>query len=168
VVATMRFLLPIFIACSVPACAGEDDPGPGAPTGAEGEGEGGGEGASQGPRQVMPVPAEPDFVLFVSNQSFDLDPVDIQVFVDDELAVEGDFLVESQHSWHMFELELTPGPHTIRAVSEAGETERVDSIELPEQVRYAVINFWFYEAGSPEPYGPTFSFDLFEEPPGFD
>jgi hypothetical protein len=157
----MRLWIPLLVALSVPACA-QDDPLPGDPSGGEGT------SASREPRQLPPVSPEPNFVLFVSNQSFDLDPVDIQISVDGELVVEGDFLVGSQHSWHEFGLELEPGTHTIRAVSEAGDTEREDAIELPAEVRYAVINFWYYETGSPEPYGPTFSFDLFEDPPGFD
>ena len=41
--------------------------------------------------------------FYVSNQSFDLDPVDIDVYVDDVKLITGDFLVEGQHSWHAYD-----------------------------------------------------------------
>jgi hypothetical protein len=155
------FLLSLALAMTVPACAG-DDTRPHSRRGGPEAGE------PLEPRQLLPAPAEPNFVLFVSNQSFDIDPVDIGIFIDDELVVEGDFLVGSQHSWHRFDLALGPGKHTVLATSSAGDTERVDTIELPDAARYAVINFWYYPASDSEPYGPTFSFDVFEDPPGFD
>ena len=155
-------LLPLALAMiTVPACAGDDSRSHGRRGGPE-------RGEPLEPRQLSPAPAEPSFVLFVSNQSFDIDPVDIGIFVDDELAIEGDFLVGSQHSWHRFDLDLGPGKHTVRAMTSAGDTELVETVDLPEAIRYAVINFWYYPASDTESYGPTFSFDVFEDPPGFD
>lgn len=121
------------------------------------------------PRQLLPVATDPTFVLYVSNQSFEIDPVDIEIHLDGELAVEGDFLVEGQHSWHTFDFRLAPGAHEVRAVSRAGTTEYVQTIELPEGDRYGVLDFWYYgEESSSEAYGPTFSFQLFSEPPVFE
>ncbi len=156
-----RLVFPLLLAITVPACAADDS---------RSHTRRGGPEASEPlePRQLPPVPAEPNFVLFVSNQSFDIDPVDIGIFIDDELAVEGDFLVGSQHSWHKFDLQLGPGKHTIRAMTSAGDTERVDTFELPGETRYAVVNFWYYPESDSEAYGPTFSFDVFEDPPGFE
>jgi hypothetical protein len=125
----------------------------------------GGDGGPE-PRQLLPVSTEPNFVLYVSNQSFDLDPVDIEVRLDGELALEGDFLVEGQHSWHTFDFDLAPGTHELRAVTLAGETVAVEEIEIADGTRYGVLNFWYYESG--EAYGPSFGFDLFSEPPAFD
>lgn len=71
------------------------------------------------------APSSGRFTLYVSNQSFDLDPVDIRVYLDDELAVERD------------------------------------------DQRYGLLNFWYYQTGSPEPYGPELSFELLDEPPVF-
>jgi hypothetical protein len=34
--------------------------------------------------------------------------------------------------------------------------------------KWAVINFWFYAAGSPEPTPPQFSWNLFDEQPAFE
>ncbi|HTE50011.1 MAG TPA: hypothetical protein VK698_04005 [Kofleriaceae bacterium] len=125
--------------------------------------------SEEAPRQVLPVSTSPNFVLYVSNQSFDLDPVDIEVRLDGELAVEGDFLVEGQHSWHTFDFELAPGSHELRAVTRAGETVLSETVEIADRERYGVLDFWYYPPGSSsEPYGPAFSFDLFDEPPVFD
>ena len=157
----MRLILPLLLAISVPGCAADDSLPRSRRGGSEVQ-------EPLEPRQLPPVPTEPNFVLYVSNQSFDIDPVDIDIYIDDELTVEGDFLVGTQHSWHQFEIELSPGEHTIRAVTSAGDTERTDTIEIPEEKRYAVVNFWYYPESDTEPFGPTFSFDLFEDPPGFD
>lgn len=121
------------------------------------------------PRQLVPAATDPTFVLYVSNQSFDIDPVDIEVLLDGQRAVEGDFLVEGQHSWHTFSFELAPGAHELRAVTVGGESIAVETIEVGEEPRYGVLDFWYYEPGHdyPEAYGPTFSFELFSEPPVF-
>ena len=121
------------------------------------------------PRQLMPTATNPTFVLYVSNQSFDIDPVDIEVLLDGQRAVEGDFLVEGQHSWHTFSFELAPGTHELRAVTRAGDSIAVETIEMGQEPSYSVLDFWFYEPGHsyPEAYGPTFSFELLSEPPVF-
>jgi hypothetical protein len=157
----MRPLL-LVLALSLSGCI-TDGEGPAPQRGNQGRETG---GEAEEPRQLLPVPTQPNFVLYVSNQSFEIDPVDIDVFVDGELAVEGDFLVGSQHTWHMFEFELAPGEHTIRAVTSAGDTRLSDTVDITDQTRYAVVNFWYYEGH--EPYGPTFSLNLFDDPPGFD
>lgn len=148
----------LVLAITVPACT-DDDTGPNGRRGGP---------ESLEPRQLSPAPAEPSFVLFVSNQSFDIDPVDIGIFIDDNLAIEGDFLVGSQHTWHKFEFALPPGKHTILATTSAGDTELTETIDLPAATRYGVINFWYYPESDTEPYGPTFGFDVFEDPPGFE
>lgn len=152
----------LLLALSVPACATDSD-GPIPDRRSRGREQSGG---AREPSQRLPVPAEPNFVLYVSNQSFELDPVDIEVTLDGELAVEGDFLVEGQHSWHMFKFKLRPGPRTLRVASEVGDTRLTETIEIAGATRYAVINFWYY--GGHEPYGPAFSLDLYDVPPGFD
>src|SRR5688572_23816664 len=79
------------------------------------------------PQQHLPKTASPSFTLFVSNQSLDKQLVDIQVFIDGQLAVSGDFSVFqqdhsgegcggeplAQHNWYEFDFNLTPGPHSI-------------------------------------------------------
>jgi hypothetical protein len=64
------------------------------------------------PRQFPQRVEGGNFTLYVSNQSFAIDPVDINVYFDDTLVVVRDFEVGSQHNWHEFEVVLTPGAHT--------------------------------------------------------
>lgn len=118
---------------------------------------------SQQPPAVLAGDA--NLTLYVSNQSFDIDPVDIQIEIDGKLAVSGDFLVEGQHSWHQFPFALPPGEHQLRLSSSQGP-ERTASITIDDP-RYAVINFWFYSENHYEPYGPEISLDVYEEPPQF-
>lgn len=119
------------------------------------------------PHQLAPLTDDPELTLYVSNQSFDIDPVDIDVFIDGEPAVTGDFLVEGQHSWHEFPFDAALGAHEIMAVSSQAPSPVTASLDLgkPEHV---VISFWYYPAGDPEPYGPTLSLEVYDEPPLFD
>lgn len=122
------------------------------------------------PQQHLELPEVANLTLYVSNQSFDIDPVDIAIYVDDDLAVTGDFLVEGQHSWHVFDLALEPGNHVLRAVSEVADVEQVTPIAIDDASLHAVINFWYYPDGVsyPEPTPPQFSVTLSEAEPGFE
>ena len=119
------------------------------------------------PQQHLPVPANPTFTLFVSNQSFDLDPVDIEIELDDQLAVTGNFEVGSQHSWFEFEFALASGNHEIRVTTADADTALDKPFEISGR-KYGVVNFWYYEAGSPEPTPPQFSFTVSDDRPVFD
>ena len=157
---TGLFLPLVLAAITVPACTDDTRP----------HDRRGGPEASEPfePRQLSPVPTDPSFVLFVSNQSFDIDPVDIGIFIDDELAIEGDFLVGSQHTWHKFDLDLAPGKHTIRATTSAGDTELLGTIEVPEATRYGVINFWYYPEQRHRAVRPGLQLRRLRGSPGFE
>ncbi len=118
------------------------------------------------PHQHLPAPTTPKFTLYLSNQSFDLSQVDIRVEVDDQLAVTGDFLVGSQHTWLPFELDLAPGPHTLSVTSADTDAEMTQSFVMDDR-KWGVVMFWYYEGGS-EPVAPSFSWNLTDEAPGFD
>lgn len=118
-----------------------------------------------GPRQIPQRVEGGNFTIYVSNQSFAIDPVDIDVYVDDTLVVVGDFEVGSQHSWYDFEFALTPGTHTLRAVTRAGKAELEETFEIAGK-RYGVLDFWYYPDGETTPR--QFSFDLYDQPPAFD
>lgn len=117
------------------------------------------------PRQLPQRVEGGNFTLYVSNQSFAIDPVDIDVYLDDTLVVVGDFEVGSQHSWYEFDFALTPGAHTLRAVTRAGKAELEETFEI-EAKRYGVLDFWYYPDGETTPR--QFSFDLYDQPPSFD
>ncbi len=52
-----------------------------------------------------------NFVLYVSNQSFYIDPVDIQIWIDGECVVREYFEVGNQHNYRPFVLRLSEGTH---------------------------------------------------------
>jgi hypothetical protein len=91
-----------------------------------------------------------NFHLYVSNQSFDIDPVDIQVFIDGKEVVNDTFKVESQHTWILFNLELEPEKHTLRAVGHGGEAELSESFVTSTE-DWGVVEFWADPTEAPEP-----------------
>jgi hypothetical protein len=109
------------------------------------------------------VPQAPDgnFVLYVSNQSFDLPRVDIRIEIDGRVAVDEKFDVEGQHNWLEFRFDLPRGRHTLKAVSTVGDAERSWSFNVKGK-HWAVVDYWYYP-GDPK----HFSFDISDEPIGF-
>lgn len=127
---------------------------------------GGGSGDRTEPVQHLPTTTSPEFTLLVSNQSFDLDQVDIRVSIDNQLAVTGDFLVEGQHTWIPFDFDLAPGTHTL-TVTSADSNATLDETFVMDDRKWGVVMFWYYEDGS-EPVAPSFSWNLSDEQPAFD
>ncbi len=117
---------------------------------------------------MMPEAEGGNLVLYVSNQSFALDPVDIKVYLDGVLAVNQDFYVKSQHNWIKFQFQLRGGTHEIRAVTKAGETQKASFFDMDKQ-RWCVVNFWYYPEGSrgAEPTPTKFTIWVYDQPVGF-
>jgi hypothetical protein len=97
------------------------------------------------------------FHLWVSNQSFDVDPVDIRIYVDDHQVVCDSFRVESQHTWILFELELDEGDHSLRVAGLDGEVELVDTFEVANE-HWGLVMFWTEEGQN------FFTFGVEDEP----
>ena len=93
----------------------------------------------------------------MSNQSFDVDPVDIQIYVDDHQVVCDSFRVESQHTWILFELELDEGDHSLRVVGLDAEIELVDTFEVSNE-HWGLVMFWTEEGRN------FFTFGVEDEP----
>lgn len=107
--------------------------------------------------------------LNVSNQSFDMDPVDIDVYVDGVKLVSGDFLVEGQHTRVRFDFDVEANePHTIRTVTKKGSVEESAVVDVPVAGKWVVVSFWYdaSEVGGPVP--PSFSIHAMDEEPGVD
>lgn len=104
-----------------------------------------------------------NFHLYVSNQSFDIDPVEIQVYIDGQEVVNGTFRVESQHTWILFDLDLEPGEHTLRAVGHDGEAELIETFNISDE-HWGLVEFWANPTEAPE---PMFTFYVQDEPIGF-
>ena len=109
------------------------------------------------------LPRAPDgnFVLYVSNQSFEIPRVDVRIEIDGRTAVDQDFEVENQHNWVEFRFELRKGRHTLKAVSKTGEAERSWLFNVKGN-HWAVVDYWYYPGDA-----KRFSFDLSNEPIGF-
>ena len=123
----------------------------------------GGCGAAEdapGPR-ALPTARDGNFVLYVSNQSFERPEVDIRIEIDGRTAVDGRFPVEDQHNWVEFRFRLPNGRHTLRAVSRTGEARASWTFTVTGK-HWAVVDYWYY-AGEPK----RFSFDVSSEPVGF-
>jgi hypothetical protein len=100
---------------------------------------------------------QPNLVLYVSNQSFEDDPVGIRVEIDDRVVVDDSFAVEGQHNWIEYELTVPAGSHTIRATSDTGATASHE-LELPAgETRWAVFEYWYHPEDTPR--GLTFRVD---------
>ena len=120
---------------------------------------------SKEPAATVAEDADGNFVLYVSNQSFDMDTVDIAVSLDGTSYVEGDFFVEDQHNWYGFTFQIDEGEHNIGAVTVDGAVSMAETFEAYEERRWAVINFWYNEE---DPLNPELSFFVSDEAIGFD
>ncbi len=97
------------------------------------------------------------FTLFVSNQSFKIDPVDVRVEIDGELVVSAYFWVGSQHTFVPFTLSLSKGAHRIHIWSTKGDAELSTEFEL-EDHDVGVITYWYYPKSHYEPTPRHFNF----------
>jgi hypothetical protein len=120
-------------------------------------------GPSVGEAQVDPEPGEVQ--LWVSNQSFEDDPVSITVRVDGIPVVGEPFSVEGQHNWQSFLIRgLAPGDHTVTAESDTGATSSW-TFDLPaDEPRWLVVDYWYYPD---EAEGRHFTFQESDEPVAF-
>ena len=112
---------------------------------------------------------DPDgnFVLYVSNQSFELDPVDIVIEIDGEQIIDGEFEVGNQHNWKRYVLRLSPGRHTLTAQSTDGDATLEKSFVVSGR-RWAVLNYWYYTEASGSPPEPKhFELGIYDKPVRF-
>jgi hypothetical protein len=103
------------------------------------------------------------FTLYVSNQSFAIDPVDIVVVIDGKCVVSQLFKCKDQHNWQKFCLSLAPGTHRLEVRSKIGDTQLSRSFEVSDK-HWAVLNFWYYPKDAFKPMDRQFSFDIQDEP----
>lgn len=130
--------------------------------------QGGGGGANPSTEDSAGVAADPDgnFVLSVSNQSFEIDSVDIIVTIDGQPVIDEDFAVEDQHNWKQFTFRLDPGRHTLTARSQRGGAELERTFEVTGE-HWAVINYWYSDGTNGTQQPKELKFDIQDEPIGF-
>lgn len=106
-----------------------------------------------------------NFVLHVSNQSFDVDPVDIKIFIDGNVAVDDDFFVETQHTYVSYRFSLSNGVHKLKIESKKGEATFESNINIVDK-HSGIVEYWYYpEKGSNPPTQKHFTFSFGEDKP---
>ena len=115
-----------------------------------------------------------DLTLWVSNQSYTDKNVDVTVALDGVAIIDRSFNVGDQHNYIEHRIQLDEGTHRLDAstVIDGGKIELSEefSIEAGQQ-RYAGLNYWHYVPTGPNDTSsdpPGFSFDIQDEPIGFD
>jgi hypothetical protein len=101
-------------------------------------------------------------ILYVSNQSFERDKVDIRILIDGRPAVDEDFAVGNEHNWVEFRFSLEDGEHVLRAHSRDGEALLEERFEVAGK-RWAVVDYWCCSDESE----PKFTFSVSAKPIAF-
>lgn len=100
-------------------------------------------GSDPGVEPVEPVPGQ--VKLWVSNQSFEDDPVAVTVEIDGVTVVDDSFEVGSQHNWFSFMIDgLESGEHTVTATSDTGVVFEGTFTLPPDEPRWMVVDYWYY------------------------
>lgn len=89
-----------------------------------------------------------NFILYVSNQSGAVDPVDIKIFIDGEVAVEQDFHQAGGHNWQKFQFSLSQGNHAIYAMSIKGEAKLEKEFEIKDK-HWVVVDYGYSPLSKP-------------------
>ena len=101
-------------------------------------------GVDTGTGTVLSQDTNTNFVLYVSNQSFALTPVDITITIDGKKVISSSFDVGNQHTWIAHGFELTPGTHKLEAVSAKGEAKIEEEFEIKDDKHWGVLSYWYY------------------------
>lgn len=105
-------------------------------------------------------------MLHVSNQSFDIDPVDIRIKIDGKAVISQDFRVLNQHNWKQFTLRVAPGQHVLTAESTRGGAVLVQSFRVTGK-HWAVVDYTYNTKAHGEPTPKRFYFLFRGKPIGF-
>ena len=114
-----------------------------------------------------------NFILYISDQSFAISPVDIKIYIDGKLAIDDNFDVTGnrvpQHNWKQFKFQLGNGDHTIKAISKKGDAVIEKEFKTVDK-HWAVIDYWYYpeSRGGATPTPKHFSFNIQDKPIGFE
>lgn len=122
----------------------------------------------QGAEPVFPQDPNGNLVLYVSNQSYAITPVDITVHIDGKMAIQNDFDVGGQHRWVQHVFRVTPGEHTLKVVSRKGKASLETRFDLKDK-HWAVVYYGYYPkaTGGTGPTPKSFSFQIEDKPIGF-
>lgn len=102
------------------------------------------------------TPDHPNFILYISNQSGDVDPVDIRVFIDEICIEDCYYHIGDSHNWTEIELTLKWGRHKLCASTIMGNCTFQEEFNLKRNT-WAVLDH----------YSTGFDLSLFDTPPVF-
>ena len=112
---------------------------------------------------------EGNVILMVSNQCFDINPVDIKITIDDRVVVHEKFDVQggglAQHNWQRFSLTLPPGEHDLLAKSQPGKAHLETSFTVDQKLTITLA-FWCDARPGRSSRGPYFTCDTSASPVG--
>ena len=101
--------------------------------------------------------------FLLSNQSFDINPVDIEVRLDGKVAIEGEFDVTGdqmpQHNWLHYRFQLESGDHELTVSSDRGEAQLATVLAVAGMHTVAVA-FWHGRQVAGGPLGGFFTLDI--------
>ena len=106
-----------------------------------------------------------NFILYVSNQSFAINPIDIKIYIDDMIAVNEEFDVGIQHTWKPFQFNLPTGTHKIKIESVIGNSILEKNFDIIDNKHWALAQYWYYpeNSGGADLAPKHFSFDIKNE-----
>lgn len=81
--------------------------------------------------------------LMVSNQSFEVDPVDIEITLDDSKIIDEKFKTGTGHSYKYFWVKLAEGKHKISIATENGGAVLKKEFEVTRKQRWISIAYWY-------------------------
>jgi len=105
------------------------------------------------------------FILYVSNQSVVINPVDIKITIDSIVYIDQEFEVGDKHNWKEFAIKLEKGPHIIRAESDLADVILEEQFELTNDKHWSVIDY--YNAPSRPSNTERFYFEFSDTAIGF-
>lgn len=86
-----------------------------------------------------------NLTLLVSNQSFDVNPVDIEIQIDGKVVVQDKFDVQGnglpQHNWQQYYLRLADGRHSLLVASKKGQAQLQTHFDTKGQ-HTVMIAYW--------------------------
>lgn len=100
--------------------------------------------------------------LYVKNQTYTTGSAGIEVYIDDQHVVTGDFDVGGPRDWFETAIQVPVGSHRVRIWSPDGDTDLEHAFDIPTE-RWAVIEYW-----SEPPEEPYFTFNVHDQPVSFE
>lgn len=105
--------------------------------------------------------------LYVSNQSFHVNPVDIKVTIDGYEVVRDGFYAGDGHNYVRYRIKINAGRHILRAASRKGAAALKQEFEMPAD-RWAALCYWNAPPDQANATVKHFTFVVKDKPIQFD